>query len=138
MTDEVKEFIEDNIILIDAGDWYSVFDNWFDMGPTDAFYTKQLLEVLLTSGVSFPQQTLKARENVIRDKASNFFSDWISDVAAKKTNDTVLNEFVITEDIIKNYLGLNYVRIDELVREAAKGFIEIIFDHDNRNYEVYV
>lgn len=135
MNYDVKKFIEDNINAIDEGDWYEVFSTWYDHVWSGSGTTEQLLDVFSSCGIS---PSVKARENIISDRLTEFFQNWIQDIKQRTTNEKRLNVVYISDDVIHNYLGLPPSVVDSLIHEVAKDFPEIIFDADHNNYEVYV
>lgn len=70
MTDNVKQFIEENIITIEQQDWQKLFDDWYFsyfMMDRDVDY-KQLQElfgIFRESGINLAKESETARESLI-------------------------------------------------------------------------
>lgn len=77
MNQNVKEFIEQNIDLIDQHDWPAVFNKWYTKyymfdKTADNLQLRELFDVLQEIGI-LPHEHQEAREDLITD----YFNDYI-------------------------------------------------------------
>ena len=79
MTDNVKQFIEQNIDLIDQHDWLAVFNKWYTKyymfdKTADSLQLRELFDVLQKIGI-LPHEHRMAREDLI----IKYFDEYIDD-----------------------------------------------------------
>lgn len=70
MTDNVKQFIEENITTIEQQDWQKLFDTWYftySMMDRDVDYKqlKELFDIFRESGINLAKESEIARESLI-------------------------------------------------------------------------
>ena len=108
MNKNVKEFIEQNINLIDQHDWPAVFNKWYTKYymldiSVDALLLRELFDILQEIGI-LPHEHASAREDLIVD----YFNEYIE-------NSIFNNDKVITATgaitALRSYLGLSLVAL---------------------------
>ena len=70
MTDNVKQFIEQNIKTIEQQDWQELFDCWYieySIGDVDVDYKqlKELFDIFKKAGINLADESELARESVV-------------------------------------------------------------------------
>ena len=70
MTDNVKQFIEENITTIEHEDWQKLFDDWYfrySMRNVEVDYKQlqELFQIFSASGINLRKQSELARESLI-------------------------------------------------------------------------
>ena len=70
MTDNVKQFIEENITTIEQGDWEKLFDDWYFsyfMIDVNADYKQlqELFDIFRESGINLAKESESARQSLI-------------------------------------------------------------------------
>lgn len=70
MTDNVKQFIEENITTIEQQDWQKLFDDWYfvySMMDTqaDCKQLQELFDIFRESGINLAKESETARESLI-------------------------------------------------------------------------
>ena len=70
MTDNVKQFIEENITTIEQEDWQKLFDDWYfsySMMDRDVDYKQlqELFDIFRESGINLAKESETARESLI-------------------------------------------------------------------------
>lgn len=70
MTDNVKQFIEENITTIEQQDWQKLFDDWYfvySMMDRDADYKQlqELFDIFRESGINLAKESETARQSLI-------------------------------------------------------------------------
>jgi hypothetical protein len=71
MVQAVKEFIEDNIELIDDGNWKEVFLNWYRYN--NDYYFDEFIEILEHAGIDVLKESYVARARLLGDLAQMRF-----------------------------------------------------------------
>ena len=85
MTDNVKQFIEQNIDFIDQHDWRAVFNKWYTKyymfdKTADTLQLRELFDVLQEIGV-LPHEHRAAREDLITDYLNDYIDESIFESA---------------------------------------------------------
>lgn len=70
MTDNVKQFIEENITTIEQQDWEKLFDDWYlvySMMDRDVDYNmlKELFNIFSEVGINLAEKSKTARESLV-------------------------------------------------------------------------
>ena len=70
MTDNVKQFIEENITTIEQEDWQKLFDDWYfgySMMDRDVDYNqlKELFDIFRGAGINLDKESELARQSLI-------------------------------------------------------------------------
>lgn len=70
MTENVKQFIEENITTIEQQDWQKLFDDWYfsySMMNRDVDYNqlKELFDIFRESGINLAKESERARQALI-------------------------------------------------------------------------
>ena len=70
MTDNVKQFIEENITTIEQQDWEKLFDTWYftySMMDVNVDYKQlqELFDIFRESGINLAKETESARQSLI-------------------------------------------------------------------------
>lgn len=70
MTDNVKQFIEENITTIEQQDWQKLFDTWYftySMMDREVDYKqlKELFDIFRESGINLAKESETARQSLI-------------------------------------------------------------------------
>lgn len=70
MTDNVKQFIEENIITIEQQDWQKLFDDWYigySMMDVNVDYKQlqELFDIFRESGINLAKESETARQSLI-------------------------------------------------------------------------
>lgn len=70
MTDNVKQFIEENITTIEQEDWEKLFDNWYFSyfmmdRDVDFKQLQELFDIFKESGINLAKESETARESLI-------------------------------------------------------------------------
>ena len=70
MTENVKQFIEENITTIEQQDWQKLFDDWYigySMTDIDADYKQlqELFDIFKVSGINLAKESQTARHSLI-------------------------------------------------------------------------
>ena len=70
MTDNVKQFIEENIKTIEQEDWQKLFDEWYivySMMDVNVDYKQlqELFDIFRESGINLAKESEKARQSLI-------------------------------------------------------------------------
>ena len=109
MKNLIKEFIEDNIVLIEEEDYDGLYDQAYEWLPDD--YVTELTDILTkTLGVDFETY---AKENII-----NHFNVEINNFVANDHHDLTLASFV---RMYMNHInGLNWDEFQMLVEKELK------------------
>ena len=81
MNQNVKEFIEQNIDLIEQQDWTKLFDKWYTKyymfnKTADALQLRELFDVLQEIGI-LPHEHRAAREDLITDYLNDYIDESI-------------------------------------------------------------
>ena len=108
MTDNVKQFIEQNIDLIDQHDWPAVFNIWYTKyhmfdRTADTLQLRELFDVLQEVGI-LPHEHIAARENLITDYLNDYIEEAIFENAKTITAVGAINS-------LHSWLGVSMLRL---------------------------
>ena len=102
MTDNVKEFIEDNIDAIEEKDWDKVIEQWYSNASSNFVYNdddfNELSQVMSTAGIDFMQETLKARTEFMKNIFSQLLHEELEGMTWRGNNEIKKSDILMTLD----------------------------------------
>lgn len=110
MNQNVKEFIEQNIDLIDQHDWPAVFNKWYTKyymfdKTADNLQLRELFDVLQEIGI-LPHEHQSAREDLITDYLNDYVDESIFENVQTITVIGAINS-------LHSWLGVSLIRLKE-------------------------
>ena len=125
MDADVKEFIEDNIRLIEEGRWEDFYMSWYNDAygslEQDAARIDELNDTLWEAGVTDLKQTGNARKSVMTKVIDTIIEDWIfqNETGIWNGSYNYLNALWIIDVQLASDLGLDNDVIKKLIRNVA-------------------
>ena len=125
MDADVKEFIEDNIRLIEEGRWEDFYMSWYNDAygslEQDAARIDELNDTLWEAGVTDLKQTFNARKSVMTKVIDTIIEDWIfqNETGIWNGSYNYLNALWIIDVQLASDLGLDNDVIKKLIRNVA-------------------
>ena len=140
MDADVKEFIEDNISLIEENRWEDFYMLWYDDAygglEQDAIRLDELNDTLWEAGVTDLKQTGNARKSVMTKVVDTIIEDWIflNETGQWNGSYNFLNPLWIIEVQLASGLGLDKDVIKQIIHNVAmsKGFTK--YKHEDAYY----
>ena len=120
MTNNVKEFIEQNINLIDTNSWFQLFAMWYDSGYThfpDTEEFEDLMNVLKVINKNIDRDTISHRKNIIVMVTRATISDIRSNPSVWK-KETISLKWLVQH--LDSALGLDNSTIIDCIMDAAE------------------
>ena len=108
MNQNVKEFIEQNIDIIDQHDWTAMFNKWYTTyfmfdKTVDALQLRELFDVLQEIGI-LPHEHEVAREDLIID----YFNEYIEDCIFENNKTITATRAILA---LHSWLGISMIRL---------------------------
>ena len=101
MTDSIKNFIEENIDIIDDQNWEELVDTWYEQFSSDFFssddYFTEFAEVLQKAGIDFMNQTDQTRKEFMSNLIDQILHDELESYYIRNFDFTKMDAFF--EDI---------------------------------------
>lgn len=134
MNQNVKQFIEQNIDLIDQHDWPAVFNKWYTKyymldRTVDNLLLKELFDILKEIGIR-PEEHKEAREDLIID----YLNEYIDESIFENTKTVTASGAVLD---LHSWLGVSMLSIKaqfvslckqkgfEMLHDATKGIFKL-------------
>ena len=118
MTDNVKQFIEENITTIEQQDWQKLFDEWYfrySMMNVEVDYKqlKELFDIFRESGINLAKESETARESLI----VKYMNEYVEE-------EQFMNEETVTwaaaVNSLHSRLGVNLIDTKNLFRSVCE------------------
>ena len=125
MDADVKEFIEDNIRLIEEGRWEDFYMSWYNDAyggiQQDSIRIDELNDVLWEAGITDLKNTGNARKSVMTKVIDTIIEDWIYQNEHGLWNGSYnyLNSLWIIDVALASDLGLDKDVIKQLIHDVA-------------------
>ena len=141
MNYHVKEFIEQNIELIEKKDFYHLYLNWYNKAihrTQDQPLIDEFNDALYETGITNSMRTYDAKKQVLTEALMNIFTDWIDDAVNGywEGSPNWVGRRYITDDCLNSDLGLDlqahlYPIMDDVAE--AQG---LIIDNKSNGYRL--
>ena len=119
MNSFIKNFIENNINLIEDNEWEHVFLNWYnlaeDIWPDDDVF-EEFVTILKDVGVS---PDLNEIESVLYDEIQWLFQNWMKDKRFEVEGMRHIGCASIS-DALHSHLGYSYSEVKDIIRKVAE------------------
>ena len=124
MTQDVKEFIEDNIKLIEQGRFEDLYKLWYNVEAYGKRYKDQsrvqeLITVLSDANVSRASDTYDIRKNILEQKIEDILTDWMDDIPWQIESTGWISNKYISDERLESGLGIHISEIDKIIEKVA-------------------
>ena len=109
MTNVIKQFIENNIILIETHDWITLWTNWYKSG--DDYYIEEFIAVLEYAGINFEEESKEARIHILLNNIKKAFIKLSKDGKGISFKDILLS--------LNSYLNFTQTEIKQIANVVA-------------------
>lgn len=120
MTDSTKNFIEDNIDIIEEGNWEELVESWYEHFSSDFFfaddYFTEFAETLQTAGINFMTLSENARKEFMSNLVDQILHDELESMSFRGTDEVKKSDILIHIDCD---LGFTEEELDKIMEDVA-------------------
>ena len=120
MTNSIKEFIEDNIDIIEDENWDEVIESWYEHFSSDFFcsddYFIEFAEVLKTAGINFMMESENSRKEFMSNLIDQILHDELESVSFRGSDEVKKSDILMHIDCV---LGFTEQELDKIMEDVA-------------------
>lgn len=121
MTNSIKEFIEDNIDIIEDGNWDEVIESWYEQFSSDFFcsddYFTEFAEVLQTAGINFMMESENSRKEFMSNLIDQILHDELESVSFRGSDEVKKSDILMHIECV---LGFTEQELDKIMEDVAE------------------
>ena len=120
MTDSIKHFIEDNIDIIEDGNWEDLIETWYEHFSSDFFcsddYFTEFAETLQAAGINFLTLSENARKEFISNLVDQILHDELESMSFRGKDEVKKSDILLHIDCV---LGFTEQELDKIMEDVA-------------------
>lgn len=120
MTNSVKEFIEENIDIIDNQNWEELVEAWYEHFSSDFFcsddYFTEFAEVLQAAGINFMALSENARKEFMSNLVDQILHDELESMSFRGKDEVKKSDILLHIDCD---LGFTEQELDKIMEDVA-------------------
>ena len=121
MTDSIKNFIEQNIYIIDNQNWEELVEAWYKHFCSDFFcpddYFTEFAEVLQAAGINFMTLSQNARKEFMSNLIDQILYNKLESMSFRGKNEVKKSDILMHVDCV---LGFTEEELDQIMEDVAE------------------